>query len=113
MSTASFILTVDQGTTSTRSILFGRDARPIAVAQRELAQHYPHDGWVEHEPEDIWQGVLATARAAMVGIDPARIASIGIANQRETMLLWDRRTSEPLGRAIVWQDRRTAKLCAE
>ena len=108
------ILAIDQGTTSTRAILFDSAARPIAKAQRELTQHYPQSGWVEHDPEDIWQDTLATANEAIarsgVGID--RVAAIGIANQRETAVVWDRATGEPIHRAIVWQDRRTADYCA-
>lgn len=111
---ADHILAIDQGTTSTRAILFDSAARPIAGAQRELAQHYPKPGWVEHDAEDIWRDALATAREAIakggVGID--RVAAIGISNQRETTLVWDSATGEPIHRAIVWQDRRTAELCA-
>jgi len=109
------ILAIDQGTTSTRAILFDSAARPIAVAQRELAQHYPQLGWVEHDPEDIWQDMLATASEAIAksGIGAGRVAAIGIANQRETAVVWDRTTGEPIHNAIVWQDRRTADLCAQ
>jgi glycerol kinase len=108
------ILAIDQGTTSTRAILFDSAARPIAVAQRELTQHYPELGWVEHDPEDIWQDTLATASEAIAksGIGVGRVAAIGIANQRETAVVWDRTTGEPIHKAIVWQDRRTADLCA-
>jgi len=112
MTEARYVLAIDQGTTSTRSILFDRAARPVAVAQAEFSQHYPQDGWVEHDPEDIWSSVVATARDAVQGVDPAEIAAIGIANQRETTLLWDRATGAPLCNAIVWQDRRTAEACA-
>ena len=112
MSEGRYILAIDQGTTSTRSILFDHRARAVATAQAEFPQHYPQDGWVEHDPEDIWNGVLATAREAMAGVDPREVAAIGIANQRETTLLWDRDTGAPLGPAIVWQDRRTADICA-
>ena len=96
MSEGRYILAIDQGTTSTRSILFDHRAKIVATAQAEFPQHYPRDGWVEHDPEDIWQGVLATAREAMAGVDPAQVAAIGIANQRETTLLWDRDTGAPL-----------------
>ena len=108
------ILAIDQGTTSTRAILFDSAARPIAVAQRELTQHYPELGWVEHDPEDIWRDTLATASEAIAksGIGAGRVAAIGIANQRETAVVWDRTTGEPIHKAIVWQDRRTADLCA-
>jgi len=112
---ADHILAIDQGTTSTRAILFDADARPVAVGQAELTQHYPEPGWVEHDPEDIWRDALAAARQAIAtsGIDAARVAAIGIANQRETAVVWDRATGEPIHRAIVWQDRRTAGLCAQ
>jgi glycerol kinase len=108
---ADHVLAIDQGTTSTRAILFGASARPVAVAQRELKQHYPELGWVEHDPKDIWRDTLATARQALAGIDVARVAAIGITNQRETIVIWDRASGEPIHRAIVWQDRRTAGLC--
>ena len=103
------IVAVDQGTTSTRAIVFDAGLRVVASAQREFAQHYPAPGWVEHEPEDLWQTVVATVREviAKTGVP----AAIGIANQRETTLLWDRDTGKPLHRAIVWQDRRTAAIC--
>ena len=109
------ILAIDQGTTSTRAILFDSAARAVAVHQRELPQHYPQPGWVEHEPEDIWRDTLATAREALAGsgIDAARVAAIGVTNQRETALIWDRATGDPIHRAIVWQDRRTADACAK
>ncbi len=104
------ILAIDQGTTSTRAIVFDAGLRPLVTAQREFAQHYPAPGWVEHEPEDLWTTVLLTVREvlARTGVIPA---AIGITNQRETTVLWDRETGEPLHRAIVWQDRRTAALC--
>jgi glycerol kinase len=108
------ILALDQGTTSSRAILFGSDLRVLGAAQREFAQHYPASGWVEHEPEDIWRTTVETARQALSGadLDAGKIAGLGITNQRETCLLWDRRTSQPIHRAIVWQDRRTAESCA-
>ena len=108
---ADHILAIDQGTTSTRAILFDSEGRAVATAQQELIQHYPRPGWVEHDPEEIWQAVLATTRQ-VVESGPARIAGIGITNQRETTVVWDRATGEPIHRAIVWQDRRTADLCA-
>ena len=113
MAKATHILAVDQGTTSTRAIVFDAQARPVAVAQREFAQHYPQRGWVEHDPEDIWQDTLAAMREALAaaGLAAADIAAIGIANQRETVVVWDRATGEPVHRAIVWQDRRTAEAC--
>ena len=108
------ILAIDQGTTSTRAILFDSKARPVTVAQREFTQHYPALGWVEHDVEDIWRDVLAVMREAIagsaVGIDG--VAGIGLTNQRETLVIGDRATGEPIHRAIVWQDRRTSELCA-
>lgn len=108
------VLAIDQGTTSTRAILFGADMAPGASAQEEFTQHYPASGWVEHEPDDIWQTTLRTCRAAMEkgGVAASDIAAIGITNQRETVVLWDRATGEAAHRAIVWQDRRTAEMCA-
>ena len=112
--TGDLLLALDQGTTSTRAIAFDATLRPIATAQEELPQHFPSPGWVEHEPEDIWRSSLATLRGALAGAggDPRRVAGIGITNQRETTLLWDRATGRCLHRAIVWQDRRTAEHCA-
>jgi glycerol kinase len=113
--TASFILALDQGTTSSRAILFDRQGNVIGVAQREFAQHYPKAGWVEHDANEIWESQLAVAREvlAKTATAPASIAAIGITNQRETTVLWDRRTGQPVHRAIVWQDRRTADRCDE
>ncbi len=88
-------------------------ARPVAVAQREFQQHYPELGWVEHDPEDIWRDTLAVAREVLVKVDAGRVAGIGITNQRETVVVWDRSTGEPIHRAIVWQDRRTAETCQQ
>jgi glycerol kinase len=107
------ILALDQGTTSSRAILFDREGRIRSAARRELAQHYPRPGWVEHDPEEIWASQLGVALEALdrAGLTARDVAAIGIANQRETSLLWDRRTSAPLGNAIVWQDRRTGPLC--
>jgi glycerol kinase len=107
------ILAIDQGTTSSRAILFRADCTVAAMAQQEFPQHYPASGWVEHESEDLWQSVLATCRAAIAkaGIATRDIAAIGIANQRETTLIWDRASGRPIHRAIVWQDRRTAEMC--
>ncbi|MDR5865606.1 glycerol kinase GlpK [Halomonas koreensis] len=110
---ASYLLAIDQGTTSSRAILFDREGRSVASAQREFPQEFPADGWVEHDPEAIWETVLATCRevVARQGVELADIAGIGITNQRETTLLWDRATGKPLHNAIVWQDRRTAEAC--
>jgi len=102
------ILAIDQGTTSTRSILYNENAHPIAIERREFPQHYPERGWVEHDPEDIWRDAAATAIAAA---GDAKIAAIGITNQRETVVVWDRETGTPVHNAIVWQDRRTARAC--
>ncbi|MFL6830400.1 MAG: glycerol kinase GlpK [Sphingomicrobium sp.] len=115
MGRADHVLAIDQGTTSTRAILFDSAGRPVATAQRELAQHYPAPGWVEHDPEDIWRDSLATAREAIAasGVEFHRIAAIGLTNQRETVVVWDRSTGQAIHRAIVWQDRRTADICAQ
>jgi glycerol kinase len=112
---ASYVLAIDQGTTSTRAILFRADFSIAAVAQRGFPQHFPADGEVEHDPEDLWTTTLGTCRAAMRGAGAAAtdIAAIGIANQRETTLLWRRADGHPMHRAIVWQDRRTAAHCAQ
>jgi glycerol kinase len=107
------ILAIDQGTTSSRAIVFNAALTPIATAQQEFAQHYPADGWVEHAPGDLWQSTLTTCRQAMAkaGLGAADIAAVGITNQRETALVWERATGRPIHRAIVWQDRRTALAC--
>ena len=107
------VLAIDQGTTSTRSLLIDETAKVRCAAQIELQQYYPADGWVEHDPEAIWRDVVATAREVLeqgqaMGLD---IAAIGIANQRETCVLWDRESGKPIHPAIVWQDRRGADLC--
>jgi glycerol kinase len=109
----SHVLVIDQGTTSTRTILFDRQGAAIASAQQEFRQIYPHPGWVEHDPEDIWATALATAREALAkaGLRAEDISSIGIANQRETTLVWSREDGVPIYNAIVWQDRRTAEAC--
>jgi glycerol kinase len=108
-----FVLAIDQGTTSSRAVLFDQDFRVVATAQQELPQYYPASGWVEHDPDEIWQSVLATARGAMArgGASARDIASIGITNQRETCVVWNRSSGRPVHRAIVWQDRRTAGTC--
>ena len=105
------ILVLDAGTTSTRAMTFAPDGTVEAVAQKDLTQHYPKPGWVEHDAAEIWDKTLACARE-VVGGDAGRIAAIGITNQRETVVAWDRTSGEPLTRAIVWQDRRTAEFCA-
>jgi len=107
------ILAIDQGTTSSRAMVFRPDCTVAATAQQEFPQHFPRSGWVEHDPEDIWRTVLATSREALAraGLTARDIAAIGIANQRETTLVWDRATGAPIHHAIVWQDRRTAGMC--
>jgi len=112
---ADYLLAIDQGTTSTRAILFDAALTPVAVAQEELRQIYPAPGLVEHDPEEIWSATVATARAALAraGVDAGQVAGIGITNQRETTVLWDRASGKPIHNAIVWQDRRTAELCAD
>ncbi|HEY2135579.1 MAG TPA: FGGY family carbohydrate kinase, partial [Xanthobacteraceae bacterium] len=109
------LLAIDQGTTSSRAIVFDAALAPLAMAQQEFTQYFPADGWVEHDPEQIWSSVVATARAAMqnAGVTAAQVAAIGITNQRETTVIWDRATGKPIHNAIVWQDRRTAGVCAE
>ena len=111
----TYILAMDQGTTSSRAILFDAAMRPVATAQQEFAQHFPASGWVEHDPLDLWTSTAASARGVIekAGLRPADIAAIGLTNQRETTVVWDRATGQPIHRAIVWQDRRTAGLCAD
>jgi glycerol kinase len=112
MSMAETLLVIDEGTTSTRAMLFGADGACIGSDQRELAQHYPQPGWVEHDAEEIWSASLACAQAVVAAAGGAdRVAAIGITNQRETIVFWSRRTGRALAPAIVWQDRRTADLC--
>ena len=110
-----FVLALDQGTTSSRALLFDSSGRVVGMGQRETRQHFPAPGWVEQDGEEIWQSQLAVAQEAIAraGIEPGAIAALGITNQRETTLLWDRATGQPLHRAIVWQDRRTADLCED
>ena len=112
--TVTYLLALDQGTSSSRSIVFGADGRIVAMAQRELRQIYPQPGWVEHDPGEIWAGQLATAREALLqaGLTARDIRAIGITNQRETTVVWNRRSGQPLGHAIVWQDRRGEPMCA-
>jgi glycerol kinase len=107
------ILAIDQGTTSTRAILFGADMAPVASAQEEFKQHFPQSGWVEHEASDLWSTTASTCRGAIekAGISAKDITAIGITNQRETTVIWDRKTGKAIHRAIVWQDRRTSELC--
>jgi glycerol kinase len=111
----SFVLAIDQGTTSSRAMLFRDDLSVAGVAQQEFPQHFPASGWVEHDPEDIWNSTVATCRDALkkAGLTAKNIAAIGITNQRETVVVWDRATGKAIHRAIVWQDRRTAGFCAQ
>jgi len=107
------VLALDAGTTGLRTIAFDRSGRPVIQAYRELTQHFPRPGWVEHDPEEIWAGVAETLAEVLAAIAPARPVAIGITNQRETAVAWDRATGRPRHRAIVWQDRRTAPRCRE
>jgi glycerol kinase len=109
------ILAIDQGTTSSRAILFDRDMRIVATSQEEFTQHFPNSGWVEHDPSDLWSTTAGTCRAAIekAGLSSEDIVAIGITNQRETTLVWDQSTGLPIYNAIVWQDRRTADFCAD
>ena len=111
---SDFLLAIDQGTTSTRAIVFDAKLTPVASAQQEFAQLYPAPGWVEHDPEAIWSATVDTARAAMdqAGAEAKDVAALGIANQRETTIVWGRSTGRAISNAIVWQDRRTAQATA-
>ncbi|MEM7419505.1 MAG: FGGY family carbohydrate kinase, partial [Pseudomonadota bacterium] len=109
------ILAIDQGTTSSRSIIFSPNGKIEGIAQQEFSQKYPNDGWVEHDPEEIWESVVTTLKEVFnkCGVTPADISSVGITNQRETTLVWHKETGKPVYPAIVWQDRRTSQLCRE
>ena len=109
------ILAIDQGTTSSRAILFNSNYDIVSQAQQEFKQLFPHSGWVEHKPEQIWQTTLSTAKQALIEakVEPTEVAAIGITNQRETTIIWDRKTGKPVYNAIVWQDRRTADICEQ
>ena len=108
-----YILAIDQGTTSSRAIVFNHDGEIVSSSQREFTQHFPKPGWVEHDPDEIWGTTLAVMADAMgrKDIKPSQIAAIGITNQRETTVVWDAETGKPIHNAIVWQDRRTASIC--
>lgn len=110
---SDFVLAIDQGTTSSRALLFDANQRIAGIGKLEFTQHFPRDGWVEHDPTEIWQSVLTSAHIAIraAGASAGRIAAIGITNQRETTIVWDRKTGEPIHNAIVWQDRRTSQAC--
>ncbi|MBN1999221.1 glycerol kinase GlpK [candidate division KSB1 bacterium] len=110
---SSYILALDQGTTSSRAILFDRQCKIVATAQQEFKQYYPKPGWVEHDAEEIWQTQLKVAREVLGKISPQQIAAIGITNQRETTVVWDKRSGKPVHHAIVWQCRRTADICEQ
>ncbi len=107
------ILAIDQGTTSSRAILFSAEGKILDIRQKELTLHYPHNGWVEQNARDIWNDTLWACRALIDEHRSINIAGMGITNQRETTVLWNRHTGEPVYNAIVWQDRRTAQFCAE
>src|SRR5690554_6613565 len=109
------ILTIDEGTTGVRALLIDREGQLRGSAYQEFRQYFPQPGWVEHDGEEIWKATLTVVAGAMIeaGTDAAGIAAIGITNQRETVIVWDRATGKPVHRAIVWQDRRTADICAE
>ena len=113
MNDKQYILAIDQGTTSSRAIVFDTDGSIVSVAQEEFPQIYPADGWVEHDPEAIWSSTLAVSQQAMADAESkgGKIAAIGITNQRETTIIWDKKTGKPIYNAIVWQDRRTADAC--
>jgi len=110
---SDYILSIDQGTTSSRAILFNLQAQIVGISQQEFTQFFPEDGWVEHDPEEIWQSTVAVMKQVLKenAVDSTKLAAIGITNQRETTILWDRETGEPVYPAIVWQDRRTAREC--
>ena len=108
-----YLLAIDQGTSSSRAVLYGHDAAQVSSAQREFPQRYPRPGWVEHDPEAIWDSVRDVVQRVLAdaGARAADVTAIGITNQRETTLIWERETGRPVHDAIVWQDRRTAKQC--
>src|SRR5262245_23240072 len=110
---SELVLAIDQGTTSSRAILFDKKQAISASDQTEFTQYYPASGWVEHDPEEIWESVVSTCKGAIkkAACTPSDIAAIGITNQRETVVIWDKATGKPIHNAIVWQDRRTAPLC--
>ena len=110
---SGYVLAIDQGTTSTRAIVFDRRMSVVATGQKEFPQHFPASGWVEHDPEDIWKSVLSTVRLALrkAKLEATDISAIGITNQRETVVIWEKATGKPIHNAIVWQDRRTAQMC--
>ena len=110
-----YILALDQGTTSSRAIVFDKKGSIVSVAQKEFTQYFPNPGWVEHDPNEIWstQAGVAAEAIAKKGLNVENVAAIGITNQRETVVVWDRKTGKPVYNAIVWQDKRTAQYCDE
>src|ERR1700752_1215079 len=108
-----YIIAIDQGTTSTRCMVFDRTGKVVALAQKEHKQFYPQAGWVEHDPQEIWQRVQEVIAEALEkgNLDPKDFAAVGVTNQRETTVVWERETGIPLGNAIVWQDTRTVDIC--
>ena len=111
----AFVLAIDQGTTSTRAVVYDAAGRDVGSATQELTQHYPQPGWVEHDPEEIWQSVAAVVPRALSAarVDPRSLAGIGLTNQRETSVIWERATGKPIANALVWQDRRTTEFCRQ
>src|SRR5438045_3420810 len=110
-----YLLSIDQGTTSTRAVVYDASGQPRGSAARELTQHYPQPGWVEHDAEEIWHSVadVVPRALAQAGVAAGELAALGITNQRETSVIWERRTGLPVGRALVWQDRRTTRFCRD
>ena len=110
-----YILSLDQGTTSSRAIVFDKQGSIISIAQKEFTQYFPQPGWVEHDPNEIWSTQVGVAAEAITkeGLTSQNIAGIGITNQRETLVVWDRKTGKPVYNAIVWQDKRTSDFCDE
>src|SRR5436305_2091068 len=110
---APYVLAIDQGTTSTRAVVYNELGQAVGSAAREFPQHYPRPGWVEHDAEDIWRSVAAVVPQALAAANlrPQDLTAVGVTNQRETVVVWDRATGQPLTRALVWQDRRTADFC--
>ena len=113
--TTAYLLAVDQGTTSTRAVVYDDAGRAVGAASRELTQHYPRPGWVEHDAEEIWASVreVVPQALALAGVEGRRLTALGITNQRETVVLWERAGLRPVAPAIVWQDRRTADFCRQ
>src|ERR1700687_364066 len=115
MAASGHVLAIDQGTTNTRALVFDAQGRVVAASSQELTQSYPFPGWVEHDPEEIWRSVTSVVKASLetARIEGRQLAAIGLTNQRDTVVLWDRATGQPVAPAIVWQDRRTADFCQQ